>query len=364
MIPQSTSIVVDIPMFLTGTSTKATGKTPAVTLSKTGGAFGNPSAGATNGVEIGTTGIYTFTVSTTDSNTVGFLWVKMTASGCDDGDLLLFVWAPPVPLDAAGTRTAVGLASANIDAQFTAAGTALTAGGVRTAVGLASANLDTQFTNAGTALNAAGVRSALGMAIANLDTQLAAINSAVGALPAPLTAATTRTALGMASANLDTQLGALGTSISGLPVPLTAATTRTALGLAAANLDTQFSALTTAIGALPVPLTAASTRAALGLAAANIDAQLATILAASGGGGGGGASASAIVTALMDHVIDTKRFEDMFLWLYVVLHNKLLIQDNGVPNVRRLIGLLSDNLTTVDHVDFNITDGTRPNQGA
>lgn len=74
------------------------------------------------------------------------------------------------PLDAAGTRSAVGLASANLDTQLTAiddyldtevaaikaktdnlpaapaaTGDCITAAGVRAAVGLASANLDTQF---------------------------------------------------------------------------------------------------------------------------------------------------------------------------------------------------------------------------
>jgi hypothetical protein len=53
-------------------------------------------------------------------------------------------------------------------------------------------------------LTAAGVRSAVGLATANLDTQLAGLT--------PLTAAGVRTAVGLATANLDTQLGALPTA--------------------------------------------------------------------------------------------------------------------------------------------------------
>lgn len=68
-------------------------------------------------------------------------------------------------------------------------------------------------------LDAAGIRSALGMAAADLDTQLDAIVLDTGTtLPAQITAlndldaAGIRTALGLASANLDTQLAALPTA--------------------------------------------------------------------------------------------------------------------------------------------------------
>jgi hypothetical protein len=66
-------------------------------------------------------------------------------------------------------------------------------------------------------LDAGSTRSALGMASANLDTQLAALDADVlsrlasASYTAPLTAATTRSALGMAAANLDTQLAAIST---------------------------------------------------------------------------------------------------------------------------------------------------------
>lgn len=50
-----------------------------------------------------------------------------------------------MPAQAASVRTAVGLASANLDTQLSGLSTATTASAVRTAVGLASANLDTQL---------------------------------------------------------------------------------------------------------------------------------------------------------------------------------------------------------------------------
>lgn len=60
---------------------------------------------------------------------------------------------------------------------------------------------------------AASIRSAVGLASANLDTQLAAIagyiDTEVGTIITQTTASAIRTAVGLASANLDTQLGAI-----------------------------------------------------------------------------------------------------------------------------------------------------------
>ena len=55
----------------------ATGKTVAVTLSKGGGAFANPSAGVTNATEIGN-GEYYVDLSAVDANTLGTLIVKVS----------------------------------------------------------------------------------------------------------------------------------------------------------------------------------------------------------------------------------------------------------------------------------------------
>lgn len=61
----------------------ATGKTIAVVISKNGGAFGNPSAGATNATEIAN-GWYYVDLSTTDTGTLGPLLVRGTSTGVDD----------------------------------------------------------------------------------------------------------------------------------------------------------------------------------------------------------------------------------------------------------------------------------------
>ncbi len=89
-IPQSTSRIVRLKVFLTGTTTPATGKTVAVTLAKTSGDYANPSGGATNATEI-SNGWYYFTASTTDTGTLGDLVVKGSASGCDDSERLFVV---------------------------------------------------------------------------------------------------------------------------------------------------------------------------------------------------------------------------------------------------------------------------------
>lgn len=88
-------------------------------------------------------------------------------------------------LDAAGIRTAVGLASANLDTQLSGKATA-------SALATAQADLDiltgtdgvtlatsqpNYAPNTATPLDAAGVRAAVGLASANLDTQLGAINT-------------------------------------------------------------------------------------------------------------------------------------------------------------------------------------------
>lgn len=83
-IPQSKTIRVTLKAYLSSDhSTAATGKTIAVVLSKNGGAFGNPSGGATNATEIGN-GWYYVDLSTTDSGTLGPLIVRGTSSGVDD----------------------------------------------------------------------------------------------------------------------------------------------------------------------------------------------------------------------------------------------------------------------------------------
>ena len=69
-------------MYLTGTSTAATGKTVAVTVSKNHAAFGNPAAGASNATEIGN-GYYYYTPTGADTTTNGAIIWYATNADCD-----------------------------------------------------------------------------------------------------------------------------------------------------------------------------------------------------------------------------------------------------------------------------------------
>lgn len=63
--------------------TAATGKTIAVQISKNGGAFGNPNAGATNATEIAN-GWYYVDLNTTDTGTLGPIITRGTEATIDD----------------------------------------------------------------------------------------------------------------------------------------------------------------------------------------------------------------------------------------------------------------------------------------
>lgn len=68
--------------------TPATGKTIAITISKNGGAFGNPNVGALNATEI-SSGFYKFTLDTTDTGTNGpVAWRGAVATIDDVGDVV------------------------------------------------------------------------------------------------------------------------------------------------------------------------------------------------------------------------------------------------------------------------------------
>src|SRR5437868_7153352 len=86
-IPQSVTIRVPLKLYLSSDHvSNATGKTLAVTISKNGAAFANPSGGATNATEIAN-GWYYVDLSTTDTGTTGPLIVRGTAASCDDSEV-------------------------------------------------------------------------------------------------------------------------------------------------------------------------------------------------------------------------------------------------------------------------------------
>jgi hypothetical protein len=70
--------------------TPATGKTIPVVISKNGGAFGNPSAGATNATAIAS-GWYYVDLSTTDTATLGPLIVRGAEGTIDDAEAVFEV---------------------------------------------------------------------------------------------------------------------------------------------------------------------------------------------------------------------------------------------------------------------------------
>ena len=85
-LPQSASYVVTFKAFLASDHVSpATGKTIAITISKAGGAFANPNAGATNATEIAN-GWYKVTLDATDTNTVGDLVVRGTEGTIDPAE--------------------------------------------------------------------------------------------------------------------------------------------------------------------------------------------------------------------------------------------------------------------------------------
>lgn len=114
-------------------------------------------------------------------------------------------------LDAAGVRTAIGLASANLDTQLDA---------LPTAAEIADAVWDEDATThqtQGTFGQAIGDPGSTAVSIwsrinTNLDVAIST-RLASSSYTAPLDAAGTRTAIGLASANLDTQLDALPTAL-------------------------------------------------------------------------------------------------------------------------------------------------------
>lgn len=82
-LPQSTAYTVMMKLFdSTDHVTAKTGSTVAITLSKAGAAFGNPAAGASNATEVAS-GWYKFALGTGDTDTLGDLVIRGTASGAD-----------------------------------------------------------------------------------------------------------------------------------------------------------------------------------------------------------------------------------------------------------------------------------------
>lgn len=159
-VPKATSLLVLLKVYLSSDHiTEATGKTVAVTISKNGGSFGNPNAGATNATEIAS-GWYKVTLDTTDTGTEGPLIVRGTATSCDNSEAVY-----DVVKATNGGYTALPDAAANANGGVPI----LSVSGTTLGYTISTCTMNTDM------ISAAGVRSAVGLASANLDTQLSAI---------------------------------------------------------------------------------------------------------------------------------------------------------------------------------------------
>lgn len=187
-IKQSTAtnvmvLMVDSTDHITG----KTGLTLTVTASKDGAAFASISPTVTER----SNGWYSIALTTSHTDTLGDLVVRCTGTAADPGERVLAVTG--------------GLVDADVTSRPDAAG-------VRTAVGLASADLDTQ----------------LGAISGYIDTEVTAIYSRIGA-PAGASIAAD-----IAAVKSDTTAVLLDTGTDGVVV---ATASKTGYGLAATGLD-------------------------------------------------------------------------------------------------------------------------------
>lgn len=275
-LAQSTSYVVMLKVYLSSDHvTAATGKTVAVTISKNGGAFGNPNAGATNATEVAS-GWYKVTLDTTDTNTLADLVVRGTATACDDTEQVMQVISATTG-GATNLDAAVSTIKAKTDSlTFTVAGVLDAA--VTHWVATAVATVDTAgypvvTVKDGTGigeLNTSGGRVSadvarwLGTAVATPTVagvpQVEVIDiSAAGQTDV-------RASVGLAAANLDTQIGTLATAAN--------------LATVASYIDTEITTLQTSVDDLP---TNAELATALGTADDAVLVQVALVKAKTDG---------------------------------------------------------------------------------
>jgi hypothetical protein len=121
-IKQSTAVVHIVFLMVDSTDhvTGKTGLSPTVTISKNAGSFASPSGAITEIAH----GWYKLAANATDTNTLGALALHATGTGADPTDMIcanIVLYDPQAvlsTLDAAGVRSAVGMASANLDTQL------------------------------------------------------------------------------------------------------------------------------------------------------------------------------------------------------------------------------------------------------
>ena len=254
LLKQSTAATIKIGPFVDSTDgvTAETGLTISqadIRLSKNGGAFAqtNNATGATHDEN----GYYGVPLDTTDTNTLGRLRVAVNESGS------LPVWQDFMVVNANVYDSLIG-GSDNLQVDTVQIEGSDATDQINAAADTALADYDAptkaELDSGLAALNdldAAGVRSAVGLASANLDTQLSAIDTVVDGIQTDLDNGTD----GLGAIKADTAAILIDTNelqtddVPGLIAALNdldAAGIRTAVGLASANLDTQLGALPTA----------------------------------------------------------------------------------------------------------------------
>ena len=162
----STPVIVFLMVDATDDETAKTGLSPSVQISRNGAAF----ASVTNAVSEISNGWYKVTLTATETNTDGPLIMRATGASADEWrDIHQVVTTVPanVVSMAADTLTSSALAASAVSEIQTGLST-LDAAAVRTALGLASANLDTQLSTIS----------------GYVDTEVAAIKAKTDNLPA------------------------------------------------------------------------------------------------------------------------------------------------------------------------------------
>ena len=290
LLKQSTAATIKIGPFVDSTDgvTAETGLTISqadIRLSKNGGAFAqtNNATGATHDEN----GYYGVPLDTTDTNTLGRLRVAVNESGA------LPVWQDFMVVNANVYDSLVG-GSDNLQVDTVQIEGSDATDQINAAADTALADYDpptkAELDSALAALNdldAAGVRSAVGLASANLDTQLGTIDTVVDGIQTDLDNGTD----GLGAIKADTAAILIDTNelqTDDVPGLIAALNDPTAAAVADAVWDeakaghvaagsfgeeVQAHALSSEISALN-DLDAAGVRSAVGLASANLDTQL------------------------------------------------------------------------------------------
>ena len=290
LLKQSTAATIKIGPFVDSTDgvTAETGLTISqadIRLSKNGGAFAqtNNATGATHDEN----GYYGVPLDTTDTNTLGRLRVAVNESGA------LPVWQDFMVVNANVYDSLVG-GSDNLQVDTVQIEGSDATDQINAAADTALADYDpptkAELDSGLAALNdldAAGVRSAVGLASANLDTQLSAIDTVVDGIQTDLDNGTD----GLGAIKADTAAILIDTNelqTDDVPGLIAALNDPTAAAVADAVWDeakaghvaagsfgeeVQAHALSSEISALN-DLDAAGVRSAVGLASANLDTQL------------------------------------------------------------------------------------------